>query len=128
MGCCVLWLPFLVLGWFFYYRDFYCLGGLFVSLAGCCFCPIFVPLRPVRYLVWGCLPSMFSVASASITLSSVLAHPFVWGCQRHAPPFKITFEWGFLCPLFGGRSAPVPRGASPPPFSEPDKLNLLPYR
>ena len=95
-----------------------------MSLAGCCFCPSFVPLRPGRVLVWVFFMSLFLGCLGVFCLPSVLAPPLLCDGQRHAPPFKIGFGWGFLLPLFGGRFAPVPRGASPPPFMESDKLSL----
>ena len=96
VGCCVFCLQLSVLDWYFCFRGLFCLGRLSMSLVGCCFCPVFVPMRPVRWLAWGCLSPVFSVASGAIVLPSILAHPFGWGCQRHAPPFEIGFGWGFL--------------------------------
>ena len=124
VGCCVFQLLLSILDWFFCYRGIFCLGRLSMSLVGCCFCPIFVPVRPVRLLAWGCLSPVFPAASGAIALPSVLAHPLGWVCQRHAPPVEIHFGWGFLWSLLGVRFAPVPRGASPRLLAEPDRVCL----
>lgn len=95
-----------------------------MSLVGCCFCHAVVPVRPVRWLLWGLCLSVFVCGCGAFILSSILAPLLLWGGQRHAPPVEIGFGWGFLWSLFGGRFAPVPRGASPPPSADSDKVSL----
>lgn len=89
------------------------LGRLSMSLAGCYFCHSVVPVRPVRPAMWGCLSSVFPIVFASIILPSVLAHPFGWGRQRHAPPFETCFGWASFGRYLACASRPCPAGLRP---------------